>query len=96
MATNVLARPLKEQRLRTRHLLEVQLRRELPIRALQFLQALAQKQVIGRALDSSRPFGLPLSLRLPLLNRVAVLVGAFGVWPVRPNLGLIAELESRC
>ena len=96
VTTNVLARPLREHRLSTRHLLEVQLRRELPIRVLQLLQAVAQKQIIGRALDASRPFGLPFSLKIPWVNRLAILVGAFGVWPVRPKLDLFLDSGREC
>ncbi|MEW6277574.1 MAG: FAD-dependent monooxygenase, partial [Candidatus Eremiobacterota bacterium] len=83
VASNVLGRPLREGTLLLRHLREVQLRQEIPIRVTQALQWLAQRQVIARALDPNRTFTLPLSLRIPVLRRLAAWIGAFGVWKVR-------------
>ena len=51
VATNVLARPLRDNRLRTAHLLQVQVRRELPIRVLQFLQGVAQNWRLNFSLE---------------------------------------------
>lgn len=83
VASNLLAGPLRENRLELRHLAGVQWRRDWAVRLTQFLQRLAQRNVTSRALDSSRPFQLPLPLRIPWISKLAVYIGAFGVWPVR-------------
>jgi 2-polyprenyl-6-methoxyphenol hydroxylase-like FAD-dependent oxidoreductase len=91
-AANVLAWPLKESQERlvdldARYLAAVQLRRELPTRLIQRLQALIQQQVLARTLRSNTPFAPPAFLRLllrtPLVRDIPARIVGFGFWPVR-------------
>jgi len=63
-AANILSRPLRERRLSTGHLAEVQKRREWPTRVTQRLQLLVQDRVIARVLRSNERLKPPLLLRL--------------------------------
>ncbi len=92
VAANVLSGPLEEcqRRLRDldiRHLAAVQRRRELPTRMIQRLQSQVQQRVLAPALDSDRPFKLPLPARLmfnaPVLRNIPTRIVGFGFWPVR-------------
>ena len=84
-AANALAGPLGEGRVRSRDLVAVQLRRELPTRVIQALQSFAQRRVISTSLQQGGAPSLPgfvrflLSLR-PVRGIPARLI-AFGVWP---------------
>lgn len=90
-AANILAKPLSEGSLGERHLARVQLRRELPTRAIQRLQTLVQNRILAPALGSGNPDGAPLSppLALRLLPRIPVLRAlparliGYGPWPSR-------------
>jgi 2-polyprenyl-6-methoxyphenol hydroxylase-like FAD-dependent oxidoreductase len=84
-AANALAGPLGAGRVRSRDLAAVQLRRELPTRAIQAFQSVAQRRVVSSALG---PGGVPsipaparalLSLR-PVRDLPARII-AFGIWP---------------
>jgi 2-polyprenyl-6-methoxyphenol hydroxylase-like FAD-dependent oxidoreductase len=84
-AANALAGPLAEGLLRSRDLMEVQLRRELPTRAIQAFQSVAQRRVISSSL---RPDGAPsipaparMLLRLRPVRDLPARVIAFGIWP---------------
>jgi 2-polyprenyl-6-methoxyphenol hydroxylase-like FAD-dependent oxidoreductase len=84
-AANALAGPLKAGRVRTRDLMAVQLRRELPTRVIQALQSVAQRRVVASSLRQGGAPSLPrfvgalLSLR-PVRGIPARII-AFGVWP---------------
>jgi len=85
-AANALAGPLKAGRVRSRDLAAVQLRRELPTRAIQALQSFAQRRVVASSL---RPGGAPslpaparALLRLRLVRDLPARIIAFGIWPV--------------
>jgi 2-polyprenyl-6-methoxyphenol hydroxylase-like FAD-dependent oxidoreductase len=84
-AANALAGPLYAGRVRWRHLAAVQLRRELPTRAIQAFQSLAQRRVVSSALGPEGAPSIPaparalLSLR-PVRDLPARII-AFGVWP---------------
>ena len=90
-AANALAGPLKAGSVRTRDLMAVQLRRELPTRAIQVLQSFAQRRVVASSLQQGGAPSLPkfvgalLSLR-PMRGIPARII-AFGIWPehVRRN-----------
>ena len=88
-AANVVAGPLREGRLRTRHLRAVQRRRSPAVRLVQLAQELAQRWVVASALDPEpdEPFRLPrslkLALRVPVLRDLPARLIAFGAWPVR-------------
>ena len=84
-AANALAGPLAEGLLRSRDLMAVQLRRELPTRAIQAFQSVAQRRVISSSL---RPDGAPsipaparMLLRLRPVRDLPARVIAFGIWP---------------
>lgn len=87
-AANVLAEPLRRGRVSPRDLARVQRRRGVPTRIMQFLQFLAEKQYVGRALNPDRPFRMPLSFRLPGVKRLLAYVTAYGTWPVHLRLTL--------
>jgi 2-polyprenyl-6-methoxyphenol hydroxylase-like FAD-dependent oxidoreductase len=85
-AANALAGPLKAGRVRSRDLAAVQLRRELPTRAIQALQSFTQRRVVASSL---RPGGAPslpaparALLRLRLVRDLPARIIAFGIWPV--------------
>jgi len=84
-AANALAGPLAEGRVRSRDLMAVQLRRELPTRAIQAFQSVAQRRVISSSLGLGGAPSLPgparalLSLRL--VRDLPARIIAFGIWP---------------
>ena len=84
-AANALAGPLRAGRVRSRDLAAVQLRRELPTRAIQAFQSVAQRRVVSSALGPDGAPSIPtparalLSLR-PVRDLPARLI-AFGIWP---------------
>jgi 2-polyprenyl-6-methoxyphenol hydroxylase-like FAD-dependent oxidoreductase len=84
-AANALAGPLGEGRVHTRDLIAVQLRRELPTRAIQAFQSVAQRRVVSSALSPDGTLSIPaparalLSLR-PVRDLPARII-AFGIWP---------------
>jgi 2-polyprenyl-6-methoxyphenol hydroxylase-like FAD-dependent oxidoreductase len=84
-AANALAGPLEAGRVRWRDLAAVQLRRELPTRAIQAFQSVAQRRVVSSALGPDGAPSIPaparalLSLR-PLRDLPARII-AFGIWP---------------
>ena len=83
-AANVLAAPLREDRLTTDHLDRVQRRRELPTRITQRVQIFVQKRVITRVLSGSK-FSPPLLIRLlarfPILRRIPARLIGIGFRP---------------
>jgi 2-polyprenyl-6-methoxyphenol hydroxylase-like FAD-dependent oxidoreductase len=85
-AANLLVGPLKRGLVQVSDLQAVQRRRELPTRIIQRVQALVQQNIIAAALDPSRPFRLPLVLRLilriPVLRNIPARLIAYGFWPV--------------
>ena len=93
---NLLSKPLVESQNRlvaldVGHLRAVQLRRELPTRAIQAAQALMQRRVLAVALGSDTPFKPPLAMRLllrvPVLRDIPARMVAFGLWPSRVRKG---------
>ena len=83
-AANVLAEPLRESAVRTRHLARIQRRREFPTRITQRVQALIRQQV-GGSLDASGPRRLPWIVRLlertTLLRRMRTRFIGVGIRP---------------
>lgn len=84
-AANTLVRPLAAGRVRSRDLMAVQLRRELPTRAIQALQSFAQRRVIYSSLRPSGTPSLPtpvrVLLRLRPVRSLPARIIAFGIWP---------------
>src|SRR5207237_5799042 len=66
VAANVLTEPLKEGKLETSDLREVQKKRAWPTRVIQWLQTQVQKRVIATALNTNQTFQLPLFMRILL------------------------------
>ncbi len=87
VAANILTGPLEAGRIRLSDLAAVQRRRGWPTRVIQAFQSVAQKRLIAGALDSTRPFQLPLPLRLlrraPILNALPAWLIGFGPWRAR-------------
>ena len=87
VAANILTGPLGAGRIRLSDLAAVQRRRGWPTRVIQAFQSVAQKRLIAEALDSTRPFQLPLPLRLlrraPILNALPARLIGFGLWRAR-------------
>ncbi|MGZ5194477.1 MAG: FAD-dependent oxidoreductase [Ramlibacter sp.] len=87
-ASNLLAQPLLENRLRTEDLAAVQRRREWPARVTQRAQVAVQNEVLSPVLAATQaPSHLPLPLkllqRLPLLRRLPARLVGIGVRPER-------------
>lgn len=86
VAANVLAEPLKTNRLQQRHLQEVQRKRILPTIIIQQLQTILQKRLTAPVLRGERvsTVAAPLQLFFRLLHipDLAAHLIAFGVWPV--------------
>jgi 2-polyprenyl-6-methoxyphenol hydroxylase-like FAD-dependent oxidoreductase len=83
-AANLLAAPLRENRLTTAHLADLQRRRALPTRLTQRLQVFVQNRVISRVLGSaavSAPFALRLFARCAFLRRIPARLVGIGVRP---------------
>jgi 2-polyprenyl-6-methoxyphenol hydroxylase-like FAD-dependent oxidoreductase len=84
-AANALAGPLGEGRVRSRDLLAVQLRRELPTRAIQAFQSVAQRRVISSSLSPTGAPSFPAPARMLLRSRpvrdLPARIIAFGIWP---------------
>jgi 2-polyprenyl-6-methoxyphenol hydroxylase-like FAD-dependent oxidoreductase len=84
-ASNILAAPLREQRLTIDDLRKVQGRRELPTRLTQGLQVIIQDRVIGRVLGSRAkvkpPWALRLVRRFPFLRRIPARIIGIGFRP---------------
>jgi 2-polyprenyl-6-methoxyphenol hydroxylase-like FAD-dependent oxidoreductase len=82
VAANVLNKPLKAGRVNERDLAKVQRKRELPTRIIQTFQALIQKQIFARVLNSDEIFQPPSFLRLPILRDLPARLIGLGVFPV--------------
>jgi 2-polyprenyl-6-methoxyphenol hydroxylase-like FAD-dependent oxidoreductase len=84
-AANILAEPLRADRLTEDHLRRVQRRREFPTRATQAMQLFVQNRVIRRVLGGAGPIAPPLLLRLiarwPRLRRLPARLIGLGFRP---------------
>ncbi len=84
-ASNILAAPLKEGRLRDSDLEAVQARRMWPVRATQAIQVFLQNRMIAPTLAGTRPLRPPWPARLlnavPYLRRIPARVLGLGVQP---------------
>jgi 2-polyprenyl-6-methoxyphenol hydroxylase-like FAD-dependent oxidoreductase len=84
-ASNILAAPLKERRLRDSDLAAVQARRMWPVRATQAIQVFLQNRMIAPTLAGTRPLRPPWPARLlnavPYLRRIPARVLGLGVQP---------------
>ena len=85
-AANVLSGPLREGKVEPRYLKAVQRRRDLPIRVIQGLQALAHRRVLAPAVSSgsipSPPAPVKALLRPRVVRDLPARIIAFGIWPV--------------
>ncbi|HYL68609.1 MAG TPA: FAD-dependent oxidoreductase [Candidatus Limnocylindria bacterium] len=85
VAANILTKPLLSGHVTVEQLREVQSKREWPTRIIQFLQAQAQKGIIGSALRSQEMMHVPWYVRaffrIPYLRDLPARLVAFG--PVR-------------
>ena len=84
-AANILAGPLRERCLDTRHLEKVQRRRMFPTRVTQGFQLMIQNRVIAQVLDSSAPVEVPWLMRQLLrskfLSRIRGRLVGMGIRP---------------
>ena len=99
-AANILASPLKDNRLFEIHLAALQKRREWPTKVTQRLQLAIQNRVIAPALFGKGEFKPPLILRLiasvPGLNRIPARLMGLGVRPEHvetPEVSVLANLD---
>ena len=79
---NILAEPIKENRLSAVHLEKVQKRREPAVALIQKIQSLIQNRIISGALKSDVPFSPPLPMkilsRIPLFRKKLAHLLAYG------------------
>jgi 2-polyprenyl-6-methoxyphenol hydroxylase-like FAD-dependent oxidoreductase len=87
VATNVLAEPLKNGRVRLEDLAEVQRQREWPTRVIQAIQSTLQTRMIASALQVQGTLRIPWFVRaffrIPVLRDIPARLLAFGVRRVR-------------
>jgi 2-polyprenyl-6-methoxyphenol hydroxylase-like FAD-dependent oxidoreductase len=88
VAANLLAEPLRQNRLRRRDLAEVQRQRLWPTRLIQTAGVFGQVNVLGQVLNPRQALPLPIGLArmlfgLPLLRDLPARFVAYGMWPVR-------------
>ncbi len=79
VTANVLGPRLRTNTVRTADLARVQRKRSWSIRVIQLLQSIAQRQIIGRALDPRSEFRFPRMMRLPFMDGIATRMVAFGL-----------------
>ncbi|MGH6870783.1 MAG: FAD-dependent oxidoreductase [Rhizomicrobium sp.] len=91
-AANILARPLRERRLRESDLAAVQRRRRFPTWATQAMQIAIQNGIIDPVLAAKAtppaPALLKLAQRWPLLRRIPARIVGMGFRPEHPDLTL--------
>ena len=84
-AANILATPLREGRLSTDHLDQVQKRRTFPMKVIQQMQLTVQERLIDKILDARKPMEAPWVMRLfnifPFLRRIPARIVGVGVRP---------------
>jgi 2-polyprenyl-6-methoxyphenol hydroxylase-like FAD-dependent oxidoreductase len=84
-AANTLAVPLRAGLLKRAHLAEVQTRRSLPMRVIQWIQVQVQNRVLSRALASTERFNIPFPVKLlnrfPILQRIPARLVGLGIRP---------------
>ncbi len=93
-AANVLAAPLRADRLTTDHLDRVQRRRELPTRIIQRLQIFVQKRVITRVLSGGKfrpPLAVRLIARFPFLSRIPARLIGIGFRPEHVKTSMVVH-----
>lgn len=99
VAANVLHQPLRDGRVETHQLAEVQRQRELPTRIMQAMQAQAQRQAIRRVIGAQGTLRVPrlvrLAVRLPGVRGIGPWLIGIGVHPahVAPELRTPAEAQ---
>lgn len=81
VAANVLIPPLKTGKVELKDLALVQSQRELPTIIIQAFQALIQKQIFSRVLNSEQTFKPPVWLKLPIVRDLPARLIAFGAFP---------------
>jgi len=84
-AANILAAPLREGRLTTDHLDQVQKRRTLPMKLIQKMQLTVQNRLVDPLLSSDKPVEAPWGMRvfnaIPFLRRIPARMVGIGVRP---------------
>ena len=84
-AANILAVPLREGRLTTDLLDQVQKRRTFPMKVIQKMQTTVQERLIDKILDSKKPVSAPWMVKLfntfPFLQRIPARIVGIGVRP---------------
>jgi 2-polyprenyl-6-methoxyphenol hydroxylase-like FAD-dependent oxidoreductase len=99
VAANVLHQPLREGRVETRQLAEVQRQRELPTRIIQAVQTQAQRQAIPRSAETRGTLHVPrlarLAVGLPGVRTIGPRLIGIGIHPahVAPELRTPAEAQ---
>lgn len=79
VSANLLSPSFKAGRVLLADLAQIQGQRELPIRVIQAVQTLAQKQIVARARDSDSAFKLALFLPWNLFGNMLTKLLAFGI-----------------
>lgn len=94
-AANILACPLRENRLTFDDLAKVQRRREFPTKVTQRLQLAVQDRIISRALAERGPIEPPAAVswlaRLPMLSRIPARIIGLGVRPEHVSTYIVSH-----
>jgi 2-polyprenyl-6-methoxyphenol hydroxylase-like FAD-dependent oxidoreductase len=84
-AANILAEPLREGRVTTDHLAQVQQRRTFPMKVIQKMQLTVQSRLVDPLLSSTKPMTAPWPMKLfntfPFLRRIPARLVGVGVRP---------------
>jgi 2-polyprenyl-6-methoxyphenol hydroxylase-like FAD-dependent oxidoreductase len=84
-ASKILAQPLLNKNLQLQHLAVIQKRRMLPTKLTQKMQILMHKNLIYKVIDTSKPFKIPLALkimqRFPILSKLTGYIIGIGFRP---------------
>ena len=97
-AANVLGDPLSRGEVRTEDLAAVQRRREWPVRFIQRMQAMIQRNILAPSLETDQPFTPPVPFRLlfgvPLVRDIPARIVAYGLRPVHVEDEQVLAAES--
>ena len=98
VAANLLVEPLQNGNVTTDHLAMIQKEREWPTKVIQRFQSMAQKRILGPALQLDKPFVIPRFMRLlphiPFLRNLPARLIGIGVRRVTVAPGILEQVPQ--